>query len=279
MSRLLETFKVGALDVAALSDGAPDRALGGFFNGIDPELWMPAIGVTEPEQAVPFNFGTFLVRGEGRTVLIDSGYGPPAAAMGVPGGGEMLARLAELGVTPGEVETVVHTHLHLDHCGWDVDEAGEVVFRNARVLVAAAEIAFWTSAAADGLQQAEGARRVVDALKKAGRVDTFEGEHAVAPWLTTVPTPGHTPGHTSMLLTSGSEHLIVVGDAAHHPAHFEHHDWLPGVDISPADSTASRGKLAALAADRDALVTGGHFPILTLGRVRRVEGGYRWESA
>ncbi|HET7737859.1 MAG TPA: MBL fold metallo-hydrolase, partial [Tepidiformaceae bacterium] len=140
MSRLLETFKVGALDVAALSDGAPDRALGGFFNGIDPALWMPAIGVTEAEQAVPFNFGTFLVRGDGRTVLIDSGYGPPAAAMGVPGGGEMLARLAEIGVTPGEVDTVVHTHLHLDHCGWDVDEGGAVVFPNARVLVAAAEI-------------------------------------------------------------------------------------------------------------------------------------------
>ena len=74
------------------------------------------------------------------------------------------------------------------------------------------------------------------------------------------------------------EELLIVGDAAHHPVHFEHHDWIPGVDLDRAASTRSRGKLAALAADRGALVTGGHFPILTLGHVRRVEGGYRWEG-
>ena len=92
-----------------------------------------------------------------------------------------------------------------------------------------------------------------------------------------IPTPGHTPGHCSMLLTSQGEHLVILGDAAHHPVHLEHHDWIPEVDLDPAESTRSRGKIAALAVEKDALVTGGHFPILTLGHVRRVESGYRWE--
>ena len=109
-------------------------------------------------------------------------------------------------------------------------------------------------------------------------MQTFDGEHAVSDALTMVPTPGHTPGHCSVMLASQGEHLLILGDAAHHPVHLEHHDWIPGVDIDKAESRRSRAKLAALAADRDAVVTGGHFPILTLGKVRRVETGYRWEA-
>jgi glyoxylase-like metal-dependent hydrolase (beta-lactamase superfamily II) len=92
-----------------------------------------------------------------------------------------------------------------------------------------------------------------------------------------VPTLGHTPGHTSYIVACGGGHLLITGDAAHHPVHFEHPDWVPGVDLEPERSKASRGVLSALAVERDALVTGGHFPILTLGRLRRTPDGYAWE--
>ncbi len=115
-------------------------------------------------------------------------------------------------------------------------------------------------------------------LQVAARVRAFAGEFAVSDTVTMVPTPGHTPGHCSVMLVSEGQHLLLVGDAAHHPVHLEHHDWIPGVDLDPAESQRSRAKLAALAADTNALMTGGHFPILTLGRVRRVDTGYRFEG-
>ena len=274
MSRLSETFTLGGLEIAALSDGAPDRALGGFFHEVDPGDWTAALGITDPEQPVPFNFGTFLVRGDGHTTLIDTG-------MGVPGGGELLQRLDELGVGRDEVDRIVHTHLHPDHCAWNTDDDhdGAITFPNATIYLAKAELDHWTQSALDGDDRASVARRKTQPFVDAGRVELIEGEHAVSEALTMIPTPGHTPGHCSMLLTSQGEHLVILGDAAHHPAHLEHHDWIPGVDLDPAESTRSRGKIAALAVEKDALVTGGHFPILTLGRVKRVESGYRWESA
>jgi glyoxylase-like metal-dependent hydrolase (beta-lactamase superfamily II) len=280
MGRLSETFTVGALQVAALSDGAPDRALGGFFHGVEPADWTAALGITDPEQPMPFNFGTFLVRGDGHTTLIDTGMGVPARQMGIPGGGELLARLADLGIAPSEVDTIVHTHLHPDHCAWNTDDdaGGAIAFPSATVYVARAELAHWEQPALDGDDRAALARRKTQPFRDASRLEPTDGEFAVTDSLTMIPTPGHTPGHCSMLLASQGEHLVILGDAAHHPVHLEHHDWIPGVDLDPAESTRSRGKIAALAVEKDALVTGGHFPILTLGRVRRVESGYRWEA-
>lgn len=280
MPRLTATFTLGSVRIAALSDGAPERALGGFFHGVEAAQWTQALGITDPEHPVPFNFGTFLLRDGSRTVLVDSGLGVPGRTMNIPGGGELLARLAEIGVAPGEIDTVVHTHLHGDHCGWNTTEeqgAPALTFPNAEVFVSRREFEYWTSAEVDGTERAAVARKHSLPVQAAGRLRLFDGEATVAPGITAVPTPGHTPGHTSYMVASEGEHLLITGDAAHHPVHFEHHDWIPGVDIDPASSRDSRAKLSALAAERDALVTGGHFPILTLGRVRRVEAGYVWE--
>ncbi len=277
MSRLSEEFTVGGVRVAALSDGAPDRALGGFFHGIEPERWMTELGITDPETPVPFNFGTFLIRDGSRTILVDSGFGAPARTMGIPGGGELLQRIEELGVSREEIDSVVHTHLHPDHCGWNVQEGDELTFPNATIYVASAELDFWLNSPDAPQDRAAVARQQTLPYQVASRITTFTGEYEVSPGLTTIPTPGHTPGHTSLMLAAGGEHLIITGDAAHHPVHFEHHDWIPGVDLEPARSKESRARLSQLAVDRDALVTGGHFPILTLGRVRRVAGGYAWE--
>lgn len=280
MSRLMETFRAGALEITAISDGAPDRALGGFFHGVPAEEWTKALGLSGPDELVPFNMGAFLVRGDGRTTLVDSGLGVRARAMGIPGGGELPLRLAELGVRPDEIDTVVHTHLHFDHCGWDIDGTNGNVpaFPNADVYVSERELSYWFDAANDGKPQVADARANMTPLREAGRVKTFKGEFSVTTSLTMIPTPGHTPGHCSVLLTSEGQHLLILGDAAHHPKHLEHHDWIPQVDVDPAQSRLSRAKVAGLAADRNALVTGGHFPILTLGRVRREGGRYRWEA-
>ncbi len=277
MSRLSQEFSIGTVRVAALSDGAPDRELGGFFHGIEASEWTAALGITDPTTPVPFNFGSFLIRDGSRTILVDSGFGTPARTMGIPGGGELLDRIADLGVAREEIDGVVHTHLHPDHCGWDVQDDDELTFPNATIYVAATELDFWLNSADAPEDRATVAKRQMLPYQAQSRIHTFDGEFEITPGLTTIPTPGHTPGHTSLMLASGGEHLVITGDAAHHPVHFEHHDWIPGVDLDPAESTKSRGRLSAVAADRDAIVTGGHFPILTLGKVQRTADGYAWE--
>ena len=279
MPRLSESFTIGGLEIAALSDGAPDRALGGFFRDVDPAAWTSAIGITDPEDPVPFNFGSFLIRGDGHLTLIDTGYGVPALAMGVPGGGELPQRLAEIGVQPEDVDRVIHTHLHGDHVGWNIhdNEDDRLMFPNATFYVHQNEVNYWTSSASDDNPMAENVRRRINPVIAAGRVETTEGEYAVGEALTMIPAPGHTPGHCTVLAASQGTNLLLLGDAAHHPVHLEHHDWIPQVDLDPAESTRSRGKVARLAVEKDAIVTSGHFPILSLGRIREVEGGYKWE--
>lgn len=276
-SRLSSQFTVGRVRVAAISDGAPDRSLGGFFHGIEASEWTAVLGVTDAETPVPFNFGSFLIRDGSRTILVDSGFGTPARTMGIPGGGELLDRIADLGVAREEIDAVFHTHLHPDHCGWNVGEDDELTFPNAEILVSQTELDFWLTDASAPADRAAVAKKQTLPYRAIDRIRTFDGEQEVAPGITAIPTPGHTPGHASLMLASGGEHLLITGDAAHHPVHFEHHDWIPGIDLDPAESTRSRGKLSALAVERGALVTGGHFPILTLGRVRRTADGYAWE--
>jgi glyoxylase-like metal-dependent hydrolase (beta-lactamase superfamily II) len=280
MSQLSATFTLGALEIAALSDGAPELPLDIYFDTAEPAEWTAALGISDVMQPVPFGYSSFLIRGDGHTTLIDTGYGALARRLKYPGGGELLDRLDEFGVGRDEIDRVVHTHLHPDHCAWNtnVDAAGEITFPNATIYVARAELDHWEQAELDGDFVAKIARANTRPYLDAGRLELTEGETAVSEALTMVPTPGHTPGHCSMLLTSQGEHLVITGDAADHPAHLEHHDWIPAFDLDHEESTRSRGKLARLAVEKDALVTGGHFPILTLGRLREVEAGYRWEA-
>ncbi len=278
--RLSATFKVGNVSVAALSDAATEMPLPGFFDEVPDEEWTSALGIDTPGTSVPFNFGSFLLRGSGRTVLLDTGFGeqgPYAEAKGAAG---LLDRIRDLGVGLDEIDAVIHTHLHFDHVGWNtVTEGGERVptFRNAVWRVSDEEINWWDGGAAQPHPDYEHILRdVFDPIVGHGKVESFSGERLVEPFLTSIPTPGHTPGHTSFLLSSAGEHLLLVGDAAHHPEHLVHHDWVPAVDNDPRETTRSRRRIVDLAIEKDAMVTGGHFPILTIGKLSEIDNAIKF---
>ena len=272
------SHSAGTLEVTQLSDAAFERDLRIFFDGVDTAAWTAEVGVERPEDPVPYGYAGFLVRGDGHTTLIDTGMGARDCEPGVESCAELPLRLADVGVAPGEVDVLLHSHLHLDHCGWDVTAEGAVGFPGAEVHVAAAEVDFWMTPHPDAPERdVRFAEQHFRPLMDAGLVRTFEGDARVTPSVTMVATPGHTPGHCVQLVESEGEALILVGDAMHHPAHIAHLDWHSIYDEDREQAREARRRICELAIETDALVTGPHFPALTLGRIRREGGGYRFE--
>ncbi len=278
MHRVIGSFGVGKLEVTQLSDAAFERDLRIFFDGVDEAAWTAELGISRPQDPVPYGYSGFLVRGDGRTTLIDTGMGARKPEAGVQSCAELPLRLRDAGVAPEGVDVLLHSHLHLDHCGWDVTEEGAVSFPSAEVCVHQAELDFWMT---PDPRAPERDVRFADAhvrpLMEAGLVRPFDGDARVTPSVTMIETPGHTPGHCVQLVQSDGESLILVGDAMHHPAHIAHLDWHSIYDEDRELARQARRRICELAIETNALLTGPHFPILTLGRIRRDGAGYAFE--
>ncbi|WP_433260948.1 MBL fold metallo-hydrolase [Actinosynnema sp. CS-041913] len=275
----LDTLHIGAMTVSHVSDGVLAGPRRTWFNGVDPAQWMPAVGVTDPDTPFTVNFGGFVITGDGHVTLVDTGWGHRAHEVpGLEGAGLMLDRLADLGIAPGDVDRIVQSHLHADHCGWLVeDDEHTPTFPNATVYIHDQEVAYWSG---DEVDLIEANRKMlptvrprVEAVRSAGALRTYSGELALSDAVTIVPTPGHTPGHVCVMVASGGRTALLVGDLAHHPTHLEHHHWLPVIDHSPEQSVLSRGRIAELAAESKAVVLAPHFPIPTRVEVGRAPDG------
>lgn len=162
-------------------------------------------------------FRSFAVRDEtGRTTMIDAGVGPldSAAASWAPVPGRLPAELDDAHIDPAEVTNVVLTHLHTDHVGWAVISDGpgfRPYFPNATYVLQHAEVE-----AVDQLNP--GLREsLLEPLRSSGQLRVVHGDTRLSPELSIVATPGHTPGHQSVLLASGDEKLAVTGDLLVHP--------------------------------------------------------------
>ncbi|WP_051792986.1 MBL fold metallo-hydrolase [Amycolatopsis jejuensis] len=273
----VDTIRAGDVHVSHLSDGALSGPRRSWFTGADPAEWVPVVGVADPDTPFPVNFGGFVITGDGHVTLVDTGWGHRAHDVaGLDGAGEMLDRLAGLGIAPEDVDRIVQTHLHADHCGWLVkDDAYTPTFPNATVYLHEAELAYWTG---DEVEKIEANRKMLAAVRPRveavrGRLSTFDGEVKLSDAVTILPTPGHTPGHVCVMVSAGGQTVLLAGDLAHHPVHLDHHHWLPVIDYAPEQSVASREYIAQLAAERDAVVLAPHFPIPTRVQVQLAAGG------
>ncbi|MFF5979574.1 MBL fold metallo-hydrolase [Streptomyces olindensis] len=193
---------------------------------------------------------------------------------------DFLERLTAAGFPPDSVDLVILTHLHADHVGWNTRKVnGEwaPTFPHARHLTSRVEREFW---ATYDMEEARGQmfRDSVIPVEEAGLLDLVDipAEGAeVVPGLRLLPTPGHTPGHIAVELTSQGETALITGDCIHHPVQLAHPAIGACVDIDPEQSEASRRKLLASLADTDTLVLGTHFAPPTAGRVITHDSAYR----
>ena len=199
----LHKMSVGNAELVALQDSWIMLPPGELFDAVEEGEWSAYPQYLSPEGHLTLSLTTWLIRSEGRTILVDTGLGGRPSDFPVIDTPALPSVLEEAGASPEEVDVVVFTHLHFDHTGWNtVDRGGKPapLFPNARHLIQQAEWDYWTTGSPEnGSDQAT----VLDPLVEAGLVDFVEGEHPVTREVVTLPTPGHTPGHVSFLLTSG----------------------------------------------------------------------------
>ncbi|MET7364101.1 MBL fold metallo-hydrolase [Streptomyces sp. NPDC005562] len=193
---------------------------------------------------------------------------------------DYLTRLAEAGFTPETVDLVVLTHLHTDHVGWNTREADGTwlpTFPNARYLVSRTEREYWAAQSMDA-PRLQMFRDSVHPVEDAGLLDLLDVPARgldIAPGLRVLPTPGHTPGHLAVQLSSRGRGAVITGDLIHHPVQLPHPHLGSCVDTDPRQAEASRRALLSSLAGTDTLLLGTHFPDPTSGRVSAHQDTYR----
>lgn len=189
-----------------------------------------------------------------------------------------LRHLADAGWSRDDVDAVICTHLHVDHVGWNtmlVDGKWIPTFPKARYLIGKREFEHWSNEGDEEQQTIMGdsVRPIFDA----GLVDLVEMDHRISAEVRLRPTPGHTPGHVSVMIESEGQSAVITGDIAHHPCQMAHPEWATSLDSDTQAATATRVKLFAEWADQPILVIGTHYAAPTAGRVKRDGAAFRFE--
>ncbi|MDB5714455.1 MAG: fold metallo-hydrolase [Sphingomonadales bacterium] len=191
---------------------------------------------------------------------------------------DFLDRFATSGISPDLVDVVLCTHLHSDHVGWNTTRIGDrwvPTFPNARYLFGADEFAYWK----DNPQTDDDRALFADSLLPivdAGLADFVASDHRLCAEVSLIPTPGHTPGHVSVIIESQGQRAMITGDATHHPCQWTRTEWASLADVDAAGSTDTRQRLCQELADQPVLVIGTHYPAPTAGHVVTDAAGFRF---
>ena len=207
-------------------------------------------------------------------MLVDTGLGPRRRPGFPPG--KLDAALKAAGVKPGDISQVIHTHLHIDHTGWNTIEGKngkpEFFFTKAKHLIQQVEWDYWMQPKFVDDPAHPHLADTVAPLTNSGRITFVHGEQAIDENLVFVSSPGHTPGHVCVGIQSAGEKGIIIGDASHHPAQLDHPDWSPGFDADPTVSAKTRDRLFEDAIKGKTRWLAGHWPYPGIGQIRRVKG-------
>ena len=273
----LAQIKVGRFTVTALSDGYADMPYG-FFPGRTAEQVEAAAKAQFAARptGVRFVFNQYLVEDGSQRILIDAG---PAGSLGQTG--RLPQALAARGVSPGQIDAVIVTHMHQDHLGGLV-AGGQRAFPEAEVYVDRREVAHWTdpakqAGAPDYLQTSF--RLSQDLVRLYPRLQATSGDHAITRGVSLVDLAGHTPGHIGVRIEDGSESLIMVSDMLFPVVHPEGTDVNFLFEQDRPAAQAMRARFFPRAAEEGALIAATHMPFPGLGRIVSEGGRLHWLPA
>ncbi|SHG61450.1 MBL fold metallo-hydrolase [Bradyrhizobium erythrophlei] len=231
------------------------------------------------EGRLKMSIHSLVVETSARRIVVDTGLGNDKQGRNVPTWnnrqGPFLETMREAGFAPDSIDTVLCTHLHVDHVGWNtslVNGKWVPTFANARYVFGRAEYEHWR----DDREEPDKVAVFNDSVKPvadAGRADLVASDARLTDEITLIPTPGHSPGHMSVHIRSDGEEALLTGDVAHHPCQMAHLDWSSTADFDPVQSAATRRQLFGRFADTETLVIGGHF---NAGRIRRDDDAFKF---
>ncbi len=271
--------KLGDFELTQFSDGARTFPMPDIFvrNVSKAEVLAAAKEAHMPEGKVTVPFNPLLVNTGSKLVLIDTGLGPGVA----PSVGLLAANMKAAGVDPKSVDIVLLSHLHPDHMNGIKAADGSLAFPNAEIKAPAPEMAFWMSEENAAKAKDDATKNYFAACRKVmgnvqDKVTRYEWGKEVAPGITALDASGHTPGHTSFAVSSGSATILVQSDVTNIPEFFlVHPDWHVMYDYDPIKAAETRKKFYDMASSEKTLIAGFHFSFPSMGYVEKAASGYR----
>ncbi len=248
------TCKIGDFEICLLSEGQQNGKVD-ILIGATPEILRKYV----PEGSFPNAVNAFLVRTQGKTVLIDAGFGR-----------NLFDNMKSLGVSPEQIDVVLITHMHGDHIGGMLRE-GKVAFPNAEICLPQPEYDYWTGDKVADVR-AQGARNVIAAYRQ--KLHLFQPDElgingkALFPGFRGIAAYGHTPGHTMYMVESGDEKILIWGDLAHAMAvQMPRPQVAVTYDVNPGQAIVSRKKTLEYVSKHNIPVAGMHIAFPAVGKV------------
>jgi len=286
-------YKIGDIEVTVVTDGvARGKLMQNFVTNVKEEEVKDALAAAHKDREIFDNtFTPVVLNTGGKLVLIDTGTGEANFAASKGTAGQFTNNLTAAGLSAAAIDTVIISHYHGDHMNGLLKADNSLAFPNAEILVPAKEHNYWMddgemSRAPKGRIEGlfKNSRRVFsgDVLK---RLRTYEWDKEVVPGVTAFGTPGHSPGHTSLLVSSGASKVYVQGDVTHVPYLFARNPgWHAFYDQDAAMAEATRRKVYDMLVADKMMVQGFHYPFPAHAYIEKAGNGYRevmvpWNAA
>jgi glyoxylase-like metal-dependent hydrolase (beta-lactamase superfamily II) len=271
-------MRFGDLELHIVSDGVVHVDAGGPFGLVPRSLYEKGYP-PDVTNTIPMALQCLLVRTQGMTILIDTGLGDkldePATArwrLERPQGG-LVSSLAAIGLAPDDVDLVINTHLHADHCGGNTRiEDGRAVATFPRATYWVQRIEWAEASHPDARTRGTYVPDNFEPLLRSGKLRLLHGDTQVAPGVECVVTPGHTRAHQSVLLTAGDWTGFYAADLASYAVHLARLSWMTAYDIDPLETLRTKERWQPWLADRGAWVFFEHDLDLPVGRLVRDRG-------
>jgi glyoxylase-like metal-dependent hydrolase (beta-lactamase superfamily II) len=276
-------LRLGNADLHIVSDGLAWMDGGGHFGLVPKVLWEKVVQADELNR-IPMALNCLLVVSEGKRILVDTGFGDKLSPKerqiwSIAGENRLVGNLRRLGFAPEDIEIVINTHLHSDHCG------GNTVLNEGQVVPTFPRAEYWIQRLewADARYPNERTRATYLAenfvpLEERGQLRLLYGDTRVTSEVRCIVTRGHTRAHQSVVIESGGETAIYLGDLASWAILMERLAWVSAFDAEPLETIETKRRVRDWALEKNALLIFEHDSRVQIGYLREDEGKYKVEA-